>query len=232
VTAPRITDIQVPHPDPTRPAPAILAAVNAVMKDVTAVGKDGFNKSQGYPFRSYDGVINVVGPALRKHGVIPSFTVTSLERRTFKYRDSGALMTESLVRVTYTLTSIVDGSTHVVAVDVPGESADSGDKGATKAVTVACRVALLQGLGIPTHDPDPDEQTHEKAAPDRPVTRKASRPAEGKPAADPGSPATSSADGLPPCPECGDPLGDHTVKRHTSGAWMHRVCPRDKKGKA
>jgi hypothetical protein len=99
---------------------------------------------------------------LRRHGVIPSFEVTEMERRNFKYKDSGALMQETLIKLTYRFTSMIDGSVHVVAVNVPGESADSGDKSATKAVTVACRVALLQGLAIPTQDPDPDEQTHER----------------------------------------------------------------------
>jgi hypothetical protein len=142
--------------------PHILSAVHEVMKEAAAVGKDGLNKQQGYPFRSYDGAINVIGPAFRRHGVIPSFKVTSIERRDFRYKESGALMTETLIKLTYKFTSAIDGSVHVVAEDVPGESADSGDKSATKAVTVACRIALLQGLGIPTHQPDPDEETHER----------------------------------------------------------------------
>jgi hypothetical protein len=225
---------RVPFPDPTPPVPHILTAVDEIMNEVSAMGKDGYNQQQRFPFRSYDGVINAVGPAFRRHRVAPSYKVTSFERRTYT-TGKGTGMMETLVRLTYTLTSLVDGSTFVLAEDVPGESADAGDKSASKAVTVACRLALLHGLAIPTQEADPDEQTVERAATgsDAPArTRKASRPAPSKPAADPGSPATSSADGLPPCPECGDPLGDHTVKRHTSGAWMHRVCPRDKKGKA
>ncbi len=51
-------------------SPTIQAALAAVMADVTHVGKEGKNSAQGYSFRGIDGVLNAVGPALRRHGVV------------------------------------------------------------------------------------------------------------------------------------------------------------------
>ena len=50
--------------------PTIEAALAAVMNDVTHVGKEGKNSAQAYSFRGIDGVLNAVGPAFRRHGVI------------------------------------------------------------------------------------------------------------------------------------------------------------------
>jgi hypothetical protein len=143
--------------------PHILTALDGLMNEVTAMGKDG--RQQNFQFRSYDGAINIIGPAFRRHKVCPSYKVTSMERRTYQAK-GGTTMQETMVRLTYTLTSLVDGSTHVLAEDVPGEASDAGDKSASKSVTVACRLALLHGFAIPTQDPDPDEQSHERAAPE------------------------------------------------------------------
>jgi hypothetical protein len=46
---------------------------------------------------------------------------------------------------------------------VPGEAFDSGDKATAKAMSVAFRIALLQGLSLPTDETDPDAQTYERA---------------------------------------------------------------------
>jgi hypothetical protein len=45
-----------------------------------------------------------------------------------------------------------------------GEAADSGDKAVSKAQSVAYRVFLIQALSIPTGEPDPDSESHERAA--------------------------------------------------------------------
>ena len=41
-----------------------------VMRDVEAVKKTERNTSQNFSFRGIDSVVNAVGPALRKHGVV------------------------------------------------------------------------------------------------------------------------------------------------------------------
>lgn len=56
---------------------------------------------------------------------------------------------------------------------VYAESLDSGDKATAKAMSVAFRSALLQVLAIPTHDPDPDSQTYERASAPEPDPERA-----------------------------------------------------------
>lgn len=141
----------------------IHAALALVMRDVKAVGKDGVNKSQGFNFRGIDGVLNVVGPALRTHGVIVLPTVEDVTYNTVEVGQKRTLMREVTMRVRYQFVGPDGGTLDAVVV---AESMDSGDKATAKAMSVAFRSALLQVLAIPTHDPDPDEQSYERAGPD------------------------------------------------------------------
>ena len=122
------------------------------MADVRAVGKDGYNEQQGFSFRGVDGVVNAVGPALREHGVLVTPRVLDKSYRDFE-TSRGALMHECIVEVEYTFTG-PEGDTLVGS--SLGESADSGDKGTAKAMSVAYRTWWLQALCIPTDEPDPD----------------------------------------------------------------------------
>jgi len=141
--------------------PTIFEALGAVMEGVQSVGKKDRNNQQGYDFRGIDAVVNAVGPHLRKHGVI--VVPAKSEAR---YRDvqtsTGKPSRECTVTVTYRFFG--PAGDHIDC-EVPGESMDFGDKGAPKAMSVAFRVALLQALCIPTHDPEPDAQSYERGAP-------------------------------------------------------------------
>lgn len=138
--------------------PTVLEAISQVMSEVQAVGKGDRNNEQGYNFRGIDAVINAVGPVFRKHGVV---AVPMLDNAT--YRDvqtsKGKPSRECTVRVTYRFYG--PAGDHIDAT-VPGESMDFGDKGAAKAMSVAYRIALLQLLTIPTHEPDADAQSFER----------------------------------------------------------------------
>ena len=50
-----------------------------VMREISHVGKKERNQAQGFNFRGIDAVVNAVGPALRKHGVLVAPTVISAE---------------------------------------------------------------------------------------------------------------------------------------------------------
>jgi len=134
--------------------------VEAVMDEVQSVGKDGFNKNQKYNFRGIDAVVNAVGPAFRRHGVVPVPVLQSVNYRDVKSA-GGSPQREVTVIVRYEFTGPA-GDT--IAVTVPGEAMDSGDKGTAKAMSVAYRIALLQLLCIPTDEPDPDEASYERAS--------------------------------------------------------------------
>lgn len=140
----------------------IVAALNAVMRDVTGVGKNDFHDSPSakFKFRGIDAVINAVGPALRAHGVICMPQLVEITQRdvlTSKEKKAR----ETVVRVRYVFTG-PDGTS--LTCEVAGEAMDNGDKGTAKAMSVAYRVALIQALCLPTDEPDPDHAAYERAA--------------------------------------------------------------------
>lgn len=149
----------------------VVVAVSRVMRDVQAVGKGDRNAQQGYNFRGVDAVVNAVGPKLRQHGVVilPYAVETS-------YRDvttsTGKPSRECTVTVKY---RIYGPAGDYLECETPGESMDFGDKGAPKAMSVAYRIALIQALCLPTHEPDPDAQAYERGGQEtRPATSGAS----------------------------------------------------------
>lgn len=142
--------------------PTVFAAWSAVMNDVQSIEKGEFNKAQGFRFRGIDAVMDVVGPALRKHGVLVVPSGTDLSAETYQ-TSKGTPMRNVTVTMQYTVYG--PGGDHFVGVSF-GESADAGDKAVTKAQSVALRTFLLQSLMVPTGDPDPDASSHERA-PDR-----------------------------------------------------------------
>lgn len=135
-------------------------ALSAVMGDVQAVRKGDRNTQQGFNFRGIDSVVNAVGPALRKHGLVfaPS-RVVSIEHERYDTA-KGTSMDGVTVVVEYTITGPEGDSMTAAAA---GQASDSGDKAVPKAMSVAYRTVLLQALCIPTDEPDPDAQAHERA---------------------------------------------------------------------
>ena len=150
--------------------PSVHEAWAAVQAEVKAVGKEGRNQQQSYNFRGIDGVMNAVGPALRKHGVFVTPTLTSRDVSTVEVGQRRTPMGHVVVEVTYTVHGPAGDS---FTGTVPGEAMDSGDKATSKAMSVAYRTFLIQALTLPTHEIDPDESTYERSAPDltRPVER-------------------------------------------------------------
>ena len=143
--------------------PTVVEALAAVMEDVRAVGKDGYHDAPGakFRFRGVDAVVNAASPALRKHHVIVTPQLVSIDRRDVQ-TSGGKASRETTVVVKYVWTG-PDGST--LDTIVPGEAMDSGDKGTAKAMSVAFRIALLQALCLPTDDADPDSHHYEREMP-------------------------------------------------------------------
>ncbi len=139
--------------------PTVVQALSAVMADVQAIAKRDRNESQRFLFRGIDAVMNAVGPALRAHGVVIVPEHIDAEHRDTQTTTGKAAREVTLV-VTYRAYGPAGDS---IAIQAPGESLDSGDKGTAKAMSVAYRTALLQALTIPTDEPDPDSETYERA---------------------------------------------------------------------
>lgn len=165
-TTPENTNEKAPGVPATAPEPpkgprTIYQTIIAVMRDVRAVGKDGWNKQQNFNFRGIDGVMNAVGPAMRDNGLMVFPLSVEKEHNVGTSKTGGALHLHRL-HVTFRFAN-EDGET--LDVEVPSESMDSSDKGTAKAMSVALRIALLQTLALPTEDRDPDEDYHQMAAP-------------------------------------------------------------------
>lgn len=139
----------------------VYKALSAVMADVGAVKKGDFNEGQRFNFRGIDSVVNAVSPALRKHGIVVTPKIHTIDYSTVEVGRNRTPMGHVRVVVEYTFTHESGGA---VSATVPGEAMDSGDKATAKAMSVAFRTALLQALCLPTDEPDPDSQSYERAA--------------------------------------------------------------------
>lgn len=137
--------------------PMIYDAICGVMEDIGIVGKNDYNKQQGFKYRGIDAVMNALNPAMIKHKIfcVPEILEQSREERQTK---NGASLIYSVCKIRYHFYA-ADGS-QVEAV-VVGEGMDSGDKATNKAMSVAFKYACFQTFCIPTEDmmDDPDAST-------------------------------------------------------------------------
>jgi hypothetical protein len=138
--------------------PEVHEAWSAVMGDVTFLGKDSRNTQQGFNYRGIDALMNLVGPVLRKHGVTILPFATRIDRRDF-VTAKGTTMRETVVEVGYRIIGPAGDSIEGSAF---GEASDAGDKSTPKAMSVAYRSFLLQALCLPTDEPDPDSEVHDR----------------------------------------------------------------------
>jgi hypothetical protein len=140
--------------------PNVQQAWANVMAEVQGLGKHQRTDSGNrFNFRGVDDVMNAVGPVLRKHGVsvVPTAVTHHPENYSTK---SGTAMRNVTVLVSYAIHGPAGDTMPGAAA---GEAADSGDKATPKAMSVAFRTFLLQSLCLPTDEPDPDREQHERA---------------------------------------------------------------------
>lgn len=126
----------------------IFEALNKVMEEVGAIGKNSTNKTQGYQYRGVDAVMNALQPALinNKVFVVPEVLEHTREERT---TSKGGVLLYSIIKVKYHFYA-EDGSE--VTATVIGEGMDSSDKSSNKAMSVAFKYACFQVLCIPTEE--------------------------------------------------------------------------------
>lgn len=147
------------HEKTTPAAPAIYTALSAVMADMDAVGKDGWNADQKFKFRAVDDVMNAAHKALTNHGVIITPRVTSRMTET-RQTKSGSGMNVVSLEVAFRFYA-TDGS-YVESITW-GEGADTADKATNKAMAQALKYALLQTLMVPTADMPEGDADHPEA---------------------------------------------------------------------
>lgn len=140
----------------------IYGAINGVMAELGAIGKDKRNAQQGFNYRGVDDVMNALNPLLVKHKLfcVPEvIDQTREERKTAK----GASLVYCILTMRYTL--VADDGSNISAV-VIGEGMDSGDKASNKAMSVAYKYAMFQIFSIPTEEmKDPDAESYEAYVP-------------------------------------------------------------------
>lgn len=151
-------------------AAPVHVAWSHVMADVQWVPKGRPKGSDlKYDYRGIDSVMDRVGPALRKHGVIvmpikvePAYSVATSKQ--------GSVLTFCRATVTFAVFGPAGDRLPVDPVTV-GEAFDIGDKSSTKAQTVALRTLFINALAIPVSRPEIDPEygvQHELAAPKPP----------------------------------------------------------------
>lgn len=138
-------------------AEGIVVRLVEAMREIRFIGKDQKNTGQGFNFRGIDDLLNAVGPAFRKHGIIIVPTVTGITHDVREGRN--AKLNHYIVTVAFMF--MTAGTDDHVTVITYGEAMDAGDKGVSKAMSVALRTALIQLLAIPTGEPDPDHDSYE-----------------------------------------------------------------------
>lgn len=151
----------------------IYQAINGVMSEIGAVGKNKRNEQQKYMYRGIDDVMTALSPAMQKHGVFVTPEVMEQIREEKEGRNSKLLY--SIVKVKYTFRAM-DGSS--IEAVVMGEGMDSGDKATNKAMSAAFKYALLQTFCIPTEELIDSEQDSPEVAQPRPVQQAAKQVAQ------------------------------------------------------
>lgn len=135
----------------------ICGALNQIMEEIGAIGKDKRNAAQGFNYRGVDDVMNALQPLLVKNKVVIVPEVLD-QRREERETSKGGSIRYAILTVRYTFLSAEDGSS--VPVTVVGEGMDSGDKASNKAMSVAFKYACFQVFCIPTEEMlDPDAET-------------------------------------------------------------------------
>jgi hypothetical protein len=142
----------------TPKAPTVHQAWSDVMGAVRVIEKSERNKAQGFSFRGIDTVVNAVGPQLREHRVVVIPSAEDITQTSYA-TSKGTQMVNTVVRMRYLIIG-PDGST--LEGSAYGEASDAGDKSVSKAESVAWRMFLIQSLAIPTDEPDPDYETHQR----------------------------------------------------------------------
>lgn len=136
--------------------PGVYAAINAVAVELSkhGIAKTHLNEADDYTYRSIDDVLDRLAPLLAEHRLC---VLPKVRKRTMIERQDEAqhLLFHVSLKVAFMLTSVDDGSSHVVT--AYGEALDASDKATAKAMSAAYKSAMIQTFCIPVsgaEDPD------------------------------------------------------------------------------
>lgn len=133
---------------------SLAARIARVMLQITRLPKSGHNREFNYKFVQDEDVLDTLRPLLAQEGIVVFASTDSVEQTTVT-TSTGKTTLHTLVHFTFTL-MCETGETQ--ACRWVGEANDSGDKGVSKAATLAQKYWLLKTFllssGDPTDDPD------------------------------------------------------------------------------
>lgn len=136
----------------------IYQAVNAIMQEIEAIGKNKTNSMQGYKFRGIDDMYNALQPLFKKHAVFITSNVLESKREERQTAKGGVLI-YTIAKCQFKFFT-TDGS--FIESVLEGEAMDSGDKSTNKAMSTALKYALMQMFLIPTEEKlDTEYESHE-----------------------------------------------------------------------
>lgn len=129
-----------------KPVGKVFTALHAVMTEIGAIGKTNENTFQKYRFRSVAQAMAALQPLMVKHRLLalPQYRNEQLHPQEKGYTAS--------VMLDLLFVHIDDESS--VIVRVPGQGADSGDKGLAKALAMALKYAVFQTFMVPEEGVD------------------------------------------------------------------------------
>jgi hypothetical protein len=166
---------------PTDKPMGLVTKLATIMGALGSVQKEGFNTNQKYKFVRETDVVEALKPLLAEAHLFLYQTVTSCVMEPLYKTASGATMYLTTVHVNF---QWMDGDSgeSLAAASFVGTGADTGDKGAYKAMTGAEKYFLMKTFLISTgDDPEADEKVDKAAASagaaSAPIIRKAATPA-------------------------------------------------------
>ncbi len=126
----------------------VYQAINAVTGELAGNGiaKSQRHEEEEYRYRGIDDVVKALAPLLARHKlcILPRVLERSISDRGADHR--------TVLRVAFDLVSAIDASTHTI--EAFGEATDGSDKGTSKAMSVAYKMAMLQAFCIPVPEED------------------------------------------------------------------------------
>ena len=128
--------------------------MNAVMRDLTYIKKEGYNKFHSFKFAKHDDVTAAVRAQMVEHGIITEISVTDHDRSVLEVGKKDSYITTLHVDVTFVN---IDTPTDRYTSKVIGYGIDKNDLGPGKAESYAVKVAYLKAFALETGEKDIDE---------------------------------------------------------------------------
>ncbi|HWY79563.1 MAG TPA: ERF family protein [Candidatus Sulfotelmatobacter sp.] len=143
-----------------KPILNIFQRINAVMKEVDYIQKGEKKVANQYRYCSHDQVSSALHGPMAKHGIVAVPTVVEMTQN--------GTMTIAKIQMTFVN---IDNPQDWFSVAYTGYGIDSGDKGPGKAISYACKYAMLKTFCLETGD-DPDHDQEVKVDAVHPAMKK------------------------------------------------------------